>query len=137
MLRSSHSGPWSVLLSTIRRQFVLERRDGIICLSLQNQYMGKKRIESEKRTVRLMISLYCRHHHGGKELCGDCQSLMDYCASRLDHCKFGEKKTACKKCPVHCYKPDMREKIRSVMRFSGPRMILYHPVELFKHIFNL
>ena len=37
--------------------------------------MGKKRIESEKRTVRLMISLYCRHHHGGKELCGDCQSL--------------------------------------------------------------
>lgn len=91
------------------------------------------RIEGEKRTVRLMIALYCRHHHGRKTLCEDCQALAEYCAARLDHCKFGEEKPTCKKCTVHCYKSDMRERIRAVMRYSGPRMILYHPVEAIKH----
>ena len=39
-----------------------------------------------------------------------------------------ESKTFCSNCRVHCYCPDMREKIRMVMRFSGPRMLFYHPV---------
>ncbi len=39
-----------------------------------------------------------------------------------------KKKTFCANCKVHCYKPQMREQIRQVMRFSGPRMLLYHPV---------
>ena len=36
-----------------------------------------------------------------------------------------ETKTFCSNCKVHCYKPEMRKKIRAVMRFSGPRMIFY------------
>jgi len=28
----------------------------------------------------------------------------------------------------------MREKIREVMRFSGPRMILHHPVMAVRHV---
>lgn len=98
--------------------------------------MSRNRIESEKHTVRLMIALYCRHHHGGKDLCKDCSQLTDYSASRLDHCKFGNDKPTCKKCPVHCYKPDMRDKIRTVMQYAGPRMILYHPIEAIKHLFS-
>lgn len=58
--------------------------------------MAKSRIIEEKRIVRQMIGLYCRHHHGGKELCKDCRSLADYCDQRLVHCKFGESKTTCK-----------------------------------------
>ncbi len=87
------------------------------------------RIEREKKTVEHMIVLWCRHHHGGKGLCEDCQSLLSYARARLDHCKFGEQKTKCHKCPVHCYRKDMREKIREVMRYSGPRMLLHHPIE--------
>ena len=30
----------------------------------------------------------------------------------------------------------MRDKIREVMRFSGPRMILYHPIEAIIHMFD-
>lgn len=92
------------------------------------------RIESEKHTVHLMIALYCKHHHGGKKLCEDCKELAEYCAARLDHCKFGEDKPTCKKCTVHCYKPDMRERIRTVMRYAGPRMILHHPIEAIRHM---
>lgn len=29
-----------------------------------------------------------------------------------------------------------REKIREVMRFSGPRMIIHHPIEAIRHLFK-
>lgn len=74
--------------------------------------------------------------HGGKGLCGDCRELLEYSLARLEHCKFGNAKTKCHKCPVHCYRPDMREKIRIVMRFSGPRMLLYHPLEALRYLFS-
>ena len=31
-------------------------------------------------------------------------------------------------------KPVMREKIREVMRFSGPRMIYSHPITAIRHV---
>jgi hypothetical protein len=45
-----------------------------------------------------------------------------------------ETKTFCSNCNVHCYKPEMREKIREVMRFSDPRMIFYHPIMAIRHL---
>ena len=42
--------------------------------------------------------------------------------------------TFCSNCRVHCYNPQMREKIRMVMRFSGPKMIFYHPVAAVRHV---
>lgn len=91
--------------------------------------------QREKKTVALMIKLYCRKKHGTKnELCPDCKALSEYAAMRSDKCPFMEGKTFCSNCKVHCYKPDMREKIREVMRFSGPRMILYHPIMAVRHV---
>jgi len=55
---------------------------------------------------------------------------------RLDQCPFQEAKTTCVKCPVHCYKPAMRERIRVVMRYAGPRMLWQHPVLAFYHLFD-
>lgn len=91
--------------------------------------MGRSRIEREKVTVRHMIELWCKHAHGAEGLCDECRELCDYALSRLEHCRFGEDKTKCHKCSVHCYKPEMRERIREVMRYSGPRMLFHHPVE--------
>ncbi|MEO3111411.1 nitrous oxide-stimulated promoter family protein, partial [Turicibacter sanguinis] len=54
---------------------------------------------------------------------------------RLSFCKFGDEKTACRKCPIHCYKKDMKMKVKEVMRFSGPRLLIYRPVEFIKHWF--
>ena len=93
-------------------------------------------IERERRTVSLMIRLYCRKKEGNKTLCCDCTALEEYAHKRLSGCKYGEQKTSCKKCPTHCYKMDMREKIREVMRFSGPRMILHYPIEAIRHLFK-
>ncbi|MEG1749695.1 MAG: nitrous oxide-stimulated promoter family protein [Tannerellaceae bacterium] len=94
------------------------------------------RIEKEKRIIALMIRLYCVKSEGNSVLCPDCEALLRYAHARLDHCPFGAKKGACKRCAVHCYKPDMRERMRCVMRFVGPRMILYAPLEVFRHWFG-
>ena len=91
--------------------------------------------EREKRTVAMMIRLYCRKNHSTKSgLCPECQALHDYAMFRSDKCPFMETKTFCSNCKVHCYKADMRGKIRAVMRFSGPRMIFSHPVMAIRHV---
>ena len=94
----------------------------------------KTKREREKETVSLMIAIYCRKKHGCKELCAECATLDAYARQRSDKCPFMETKTFCSNCKDHCYKKDMREKIREVMRFSGPRMIFHHPVMAIRHI---
>lgn len=96
----------------------------------------KPRITQEKRTVEIMIRLYCRKKEKNATLCPECEELLRYAHARLDHCPFGEKKSSCKKCPVHCYKPAMHERMREVMRFSGPRMLFYAPLEAIRHLFS-
>ena len=92
------------------------------------------RIDREKRTVSAMIALYCRaHHSAGAALCEDCERLRDYALARLDRCPFGAGKPTCASCPVHCYKPDMRARIKTVMRYSGPRMSYRHPLLALMH----
>lgn len=82
-----------------------------------------------------MIRLYCnRQHRSGRRLCNDCSRLNDYARERLSKCKFGDNKPACVDCTIHCYQAEMRAKIREVMRYSGPRMLLYCPVQFFKHV---
>ena len=92
--------------------------------------------EREKRMVTEMIKLYCKkqHHTKGGELCSECDELNEYAKLRSDKCPFMETKTFCSNCKVHCYKPVMREKIRAVMRFSGPRMLLHHPIWAIRHV---
>jgi predicted amidophosphoribosyltransferase len=86
------------------------------------------RMTRELKTIEAMVDMYCHDKHGtGRELCQECAALMDYAAERLEKCPFQEEKTTCVNCPVHCYKASMREKVRVVMRYAGPRMLLKHP----------
>lgn len=101
---------------------------------MAKQDIASKRLR-EKEMVAQMIALYCKKRHGRKNgLCPECQALLDYAQSRSDQCPFMETKTFCSNCRVHCYKPEMREKIREVMRFSGPRMLLVHPGAAIRHV---
>ena len=95
------------------------------------------KIQYEKQTVARMIRLYCqKNHHSKAELCTDCQEIHDYAQLRLSQCRFGEEKTTCQKCPVHCYRKDKREKIRGIMRYAGPWMLIYHPFFALRHAFK-
>lgn len=94
-----------------------------------------RRLERERRTVVAMIRLYCRGRHGSRgPLCEDCRELEQYALGRLDRCPFGEDKTVCAVCEVHCYKKSRREQIRDVMRYAGPRLIWRHPLLSLLHL---
>ena len=96
----------------------------------------QRKRQKEQQVVDEMLRLYCRKNHGSTsaEMCPECRSLADYAQARSARCPFMAQKTFCANCKVHCYKPDMREKIRRVMRFSGPRMLFYHPLLVLWHL---
>lgn len=95
------------------------------------------RIEREKRVVGRMVELYCRYKLGLGGVDEEHRELLEYAHARLDRCRFGNRKPACKKCPIHCYKPAMRAQIRDVMRWAGPRMIFYAPVAAIRHMLGI
>lgn len=99
----------------------------------------EKKRQREQYVVEEMIRLYCRRNHPKEHrqrdgLCPECRELADYAKARSQKCPFMETKTFCANCKVHCYQPQMREGIRKVMRFSGPRMLLHHPVLAVWHL---
>lgn len=98
--------------------------------------MSEKKYQDELNTVSFMIALYCHKKHKTKkgEMCDDCKELQEYCKYRLSICTWGDKKPFCSNCPIHCYDKEHREKIRDIMRYSGPRMLFYHPVLAIKHV---
>ena len=97
------------------------------------------RIVREKHTISLMIAMWCRAKHGDRSgvLCDECTALELYAHARLDRCRYGARKSSCRKCPTHCYRPEMREAVRQVMRYAGSRMMLHHPIAALRHLFNI
>lgn len=105
----------------------------------------EKKRENEKKIVAQMISFFCRRKHHkrsrsitdhGELLCSDCHHLSLYAQEKSDRCPFMAEKTFCANCSIHCYETNMREKIREVMRYAGPRMIFYRPCEAIKHVLS-
>ena len=110
--------------------------------------LAEKRTE-ESEMVSQMIALWCRGHHSSVArteecpvvrvgfnrvvLCPECAELHAYALARVDRCPHMGTKTFCSVCPTHCYRAAQREKIREVMRWAGPRMLLYKPVPAIKH----
>src|SRR5688572_3866467 len=94
------------------------------------------RLRRELTTVHRMILLSCRARHGGAGLCLTCDELWAYAQARVERCPFHEDKPTCVQCTIHCYKPSMRERIKDVMRYAGPRMIWRHPLLAIGHVLD-
>lgn len=117
----------------MRRSNCMQKRERSV---EKHTIMYRSCIDREKKIVERMIRLYCRKKERNVALCPACEELMLYAHARLDRCPFGDNKTSCKHCSVHCYKPAMREKMKQVMRFSGPRMLFYAPIEAIRHMIH-
>jgi len=97
----------------------------------------KGRLLREEKTIRVMIEMYCRDRHGSKgALCSRCRELCEYAEKRLRNCPYGAKKPTCAACPIHCYQGGMREEVRRVMRYAGPRMMFEHPLLAIGHFID-
>lgn len=96
----------------------------------------EQKIAKEKKLVAVMVEIYCKKRHHQNALCKDCKELINYAHIRIDKCPFMETKTFCSNCKVHCYQKEKREKIKEVMRYSGPRMLFHHPIIALQHVFS-
>ena len=96
------------------------------------------RIKREKKTIEKMVYVYCKgnHYTNGKQLCDDCSEFLSYAFTRLSKCPFQDEKSTCVKCLVHCYQPEMREKAKKIMRYSGPRLIYLNPILSLQHVLD-
>lgn len=93
------------------------------------------RMARERRTLKAMIELYCRDRHGTRDaLCAECSALLGYALERLARCPYQEAKPTCAKCLIHCYRPEMRARVRAVMRYAGPRMLWRYPILALWHL---
>ena len=98
----------------------------------------------EKRTISQMIALYCAGNHAdserviaahcGERVCEKCAAIDAYAVLRTDRCRKMGEKTSCEQCENHCYRAAEREKIREIMRYSGPRMMTKHPIAAVRHL---
>lgn len=106
----------------------------------------EKRRRSEVLTYLAMAGIYCRSKHAdrqkeswkdenGKELrffgrrvflCESCRKKAKAACLRTSHCKHMAYKTFCHNCPRPCHGHD--PEAAEMMRFSGPRLLLYHPI---------
>jgi hypothetical protein len=111
----------------MRKQFVEFQRDVRVV-----------RRARELKTLKAMVRMYCRgqSHAKGNLLCPACTELCEYATRRLERCVFGDAKPTCSNCVVHCYSAGMRERIRAVMRWAGPRMLLRHPILGIAHLID-
>lgn len=101
--------------------------------------METPRMRREKKTIAAMVRIYCRKKHHTRAaagLCPACGELLEYALFRLERCPFGAEKPTCARCPIHCYRKDMRERVRDVMRFAGPRMIFSHGILALRHMLD-
>lgn len=102
--------------------------------------MKKLTVEEERILVDSMIDLYAAAHCRNSQIpdaeVPDTEALKDYAHRRIEQCRYRNEpeKPFCNVCPVHCYKPEMRRQIRSVMRYSGPRILLRHPFLSVAHL---
>jgi len=79
--------------------------------------------DRDNQVLNVFVGVFCRAHHGGENgLCPDCADLLAYAQERRRLCPL-EPKPKCKDCPVHCYEPEYRRRIREIMRFSGMHFV--------------
>lgn len=124
------------------------------CRSAYHQRMNRpipQLTASERKDLKVLVlftATYCRAHHAGVRapmptreetlgrryldrypVCAQCAEFLDYAFDRRLRCPL-EEKPACKRCPVHCYRPGHRETVRTIMRYSGRHLLLRGRVDL-------
>jgi hypothetical protein len=116
------------------------------------QPLTRKEVKDLKVLLQF-TAVYCRVQHDGAKailmtvepelqrlplqrspVCKECSDFLLYAFERRLRCPLPEK-PACKHCPVHCYKPEHRQMVREIMRFSGQYLIKRGRLDLLWHYF--
>jgi len=88
----------------------------------------------DKAVIHWMIDYYCKKHHKSDSICEECSAVLEYALKRIEKCPYGRTKPVCSNCSIHCYKIEMRQRIKIIMKFSGPVIIFRKPVIGIKYL---
>lgn len=115
--------------------------------------MADPAVRKDTRLLGDFAAIYCRGNHrdavraplatdgavlgvyGSKPpvVCDRCADLLAYAEKRRALCPR-DPKPFCAHCDTHCYSAHMRELMREVMRYSGPRSLLRgHAIDGIRH----
>ena len=100
------------------------------------------KVEKDIRILEKFIQVYCDTKHkdfektivNNLDLCEECFETLNYSILRREFCSLNPK-PSCKNCDIHCYKPDQRQKIKNIMRYSGMHMIKRGRLDWLIHYF--
>jgi len=112
-----------------------------------------RKLRRDLKTLVRFVDIYCRDHYGDDDrqpvtikpvdleslgvgdikLCPACHRLLTHALVKRLHCPL-DPKPACKHCEVHCYYPTYRDQIRTVMRYSGRRLVMTGRVDYLLHL---
>jgi hypothetical protein len=116
--------------------------------------MADAKARSDTRLLGDFTHVYCRGKHRGAirspltspgaevgvygrnppSVCDECAEMLRYAEKRRAFCPKDPKRF-CSHCDTHCYSADMRERVKAVMRYAGPRsMFSKHAVAGVKHL---
>jgi len=116
--------------------------------------MADPHVRKDTRLLGDFSVIYCRGMHAGAVreplasdgvtlgvygakppvVCAECADLLTYAEQRRALCPK-DPKPFCSHCDTHCYKPAMREQMRDVMRYAGPRSMFHgHAIDGIKHV---
>lgn len=104
--------------------------------------MSQRDVRADTRLLGDFTGIYCRGRHRGAvraplvsegvgagvygrrvpSVCDECAELLRYAERRRAMCPK-DPKPFCSDCDTHCYEPGMRDSMREVMRYSGPRSV--------------
>lgn len=117
------------------------------------QQMARTDVAKDTRLLGDFSAIYCKGNHpqaaraplsspgavlgvyGTRPpfVCDECAELLAYAEKRRALCPK-DPKPFCSYCDTHCYRADMRERMRDVMRYAGPRSMLRgHAIDSVKH----
>ncbi len=112
-----------------------------------------RRLRRDLRVLAKFVEVYCQNQHEcasgtstqlkmhdldtlvGRtiDLCPACAKLLAHAFVKRAHCPL-DPKPACKRCPAHCYKPQYRDGIREVMKYSGRKLVLSGRLDYLQHL---
>ena len=100
------------------------------------------KVDEDIKILTEFIQIYCDNKHrerpkindNGTNICAECQNTLSYSSKMREYCSL-DPKPICKKCTIHCYKPEYRQRIKEIMRHSGMSLIMRGRIDLIFHYF--
>lgn len=83
---------------------------------------------------KMLIAIFGVYQKYNKDTDLNLEEIKSYSLKRLDNCIHIGEDIFCGFCEIQCFGDKYKKEIRSIMRFSGPRMILYHPIMAIRYL---